>query len=410
MTIVPFSSLPPTTPSPSALPSAPSRLNPSSLPSSDPCHSLDLLTPANMLDRLPVELLQHILRLAAPLDYTPELYKERRATLKSCCFVSRRIRVVAQPMLLEVFQVKTDEDVEAMETDGRGPQVKLLVCDGGHWSCELENQTARLHRALGACPLVRDLRLFDADLKMELLAPLSELRRVVFVDCWVDLTDAEITLPKLEELSMNATAMDSVELGVLLRRCCLPALQSLAVTGLEPSDGAAFSSALSSGFFENVQLMVLSANDLARLPPSFPVPVPSRVLLATSLFPAPDDFTPSFKPTHLALYPSATLEGVLAEPGLPAPLRAFLPVLSQHSSLRNLGIPDCLHPSQTLPSELASARDELLKACTKHEVNIVWTAELTKWDSLVPPEFRAVLAEEAELKGTGTARGMGEEL
>ncbi|GAA5959338.1 hypothetical protein JCM10213_008104 [Rhodosporidiobolus nylandii] len=36
-----------------------------------------------MLDRLPVELLQHILRFAAPLDYTPELYKERRATLRT---------------------------------------------------------------------------------------------------------------------------------------------------------------------------------------------------------------------------------------------------------------------------------------------------------------------------------------
>ncbi|GAA5948783.1 hypothetical protein JCM10213_008678 [Rhodosporidiobolus nylandii] len=38
-----------------------------------------------MLNRLPVELLEHILRLATPLDYTYELYKKRRATLRSFC-------------------------------------------------------------------------------------------------------------------------------------------------------------------------------------------------------------------------------------------------------------------------------------------------------------------------------------
>ncbi|BGP15100.1 hypothetical protein JCM10213v2_003055 [Rhodosporidiobolus nylandii] len=84
-----------------------------------------------MLDRLPVELLSLVLRLAAPLDYTPELYKERRATLRSCCLVSRPLRELAQPMLAEVAAVRNQKDVKelAVEREGRSihEAVELLA-------------------------------------------------------------------------------------------------------------------------------------------------------------------------------------------------------------------------------------------------------------------------------------------
>ncbi|BGP15227.1 hypothetical protein JCM10213_000821 [Rhodosporidiobolus nylandii] len=348
-----------------------------------------------MLDRLPLELLDHILHFAAPLDYTPDLYKERRATLRSCCLVSRTMRELAQPMLPEVFAARTKKDVQMLETDGRGKQVKLLACNGEHWIRESKDEPGWQRGTMAACPHVRDLRLFGADLNLELLAPLSALRRLVLVDGRIGLTNAETTLSKLEELSMDATHMDSVGFGVLLRTHCLPALQSLAVTGLDPNDGAAFSSAISSGFFDSVKHIVLDAYDLAQLPPSFPLPDPSRVLLTTSHFPSPEEFTLSFKPTHLALSPSATLEDVLTNSGLPDAIRSFLPVLSLHTTIRNLGVPDFLHPSRSLAGELASLRRELLKACADNKIRVVWTADRTMWDSLVRSEFRRVLAEEA---------------
>ncbi|BGP15212.1 hypothetical protein JCM10213_000836 [Rhodosporidiobolus nylandii] len=340
-----------------------------------------------MADRLPVELLEQILRLAAPLEYTRELYDERRETLISCCLVSRTMRELAQPMLPEVFAARTEKDVEVLETEGRGTQVKLLAYRrvrqrSSSQTYTLSDEGDRLRRVLAACHLVRDLRFFDTVLDLNLLAPLSELRRLVLVDGRIDLNNPEATLPKLEELSMDATQMDSVEFGVLLRTHCLPALQSLAVTGLDPDDGAAFSSAISSGFFDSAKHIVLDAH-----------------------FPSPEEFTLSFKPTHLALSPSATLEDVLTNPGLPDAIRSFLPVLSLHSTICNLGIPDCLHPELALPSELALARDELLEACTKREVKVVWTADRTMWDSLVLSEFRAVLAEAAP-RGTEVGGGV----
>ncbi|GAA5929719.1 hypothetical protein JCM10213_002766 [Rhodosporidiobolus nylandii] len=81
-----------------------------------------------MLDRLPIELLAVILRLAAPLDYTPELYKERRATLRSCCLVSKRTHDLAQPMLPDVFVVEGEEDAEMLEPRAAG--VRLLILRG----------------------------------------------------------------------------------------------------------------------------------------------------------------------------------------------------------------------------------------------------------------------------------------
>ncbi|BGP15327.1 hypothetical protein JCM10213v2_003289 [Rhodosporidiobolus nylandii] len=318
-----------------------------------------------MLDRLPVELLEHILRFAAPLDYTPELYKERRATLKRFCLVSRGLRAAAQPMLPEVVLVDGAKDVGALETGGRGRQIKLLVYQRPFVE-KLADDAHSLQRTLAACPLVRDLRFFDVDLNLKLLEPLRELRRVAFFDSH-----------------------------------CLPALRSFAVTSLGPEDERAFSAALSAGFFDTIKL-ILSAEEISELPSSFPYPDPSLVLLTMITVPAPSDFTPPFKPIHLALCPRVTLEDTVDEPELLVAIRSFLPALSQHSTIRNLGVPDFLHPSHALSGELASLRIELLKACTDNKVRIVWTAARSLWDSMVLPEFRAVLVEEAASRGQET--------
>ncbi|GAA5864784.1 hypothetical protein JCM8547_009232 [Rhodosporidiobolus lusitaniae] len=93
-----------------------------------------------MLDRLPTELLSHIVGLAAPLDYTPSFYLERRQFLRNACLVLKRMRDGAQPMPVEVYEVKSEEDAERLEeTDEEGrsrtraSQVKLLVVNG--WDC-----------------------------------------------------------------------------------------------------------------------------------------------------------------------------------------------------------------------------------------------------------------------------------
>jgi hypothetical protein len=85
-----------------------------------------------MLDRLPTELLLRTLELAAPLDYSPSFYLERRLLLRNCCLVFKRMYNIAQPMLSEVFEVELREDIEVLkivEGDGkrRGDKVKVLA-------------------------------------------------------------------------------------------------------------------------------------------------------------------------------------------------------------------------------------------------------------------------------------------
>ncbi|BGP15309.1 hypothetical protein JCM10213_002632 [Rhodosporidiobolus nylandii] len=322
-----------------------------------------------MLDRLAIELLEQILRFAAPLDYTPELYEERRATIRSLCLVSRRTRQVAQPMLPEVFRAgRTEEHVEALETGGRGRQVKVLIYIG-QYICEEE--AGWLHRTLAACPRVRDLRFLHTVFDLKWLEPLSELRRVLLYCGRIHLTNAETTLPQLEELSMTETSSEPEDLHLMLRSHCLPALQSLAMEGFgvySGSDMAAISSALSSDFLDGTKVFVLNADDL--------------IAFQLSSF-------------HTWTRPAVTLQSVLGYPEWPSRIRPFLPALSEHNTVRNLGVPDFLHPSRTLPAELASFRGELLKACADNKIRVVWTAELTGWDSMFPQEFRAVLGDQA---------------
>lgn len=114
----------------SSSPLLPPSLTPHSTPSS--------VTPSSssvMLDRLPTELLLRILKLAAPLDYSPSFYHERCDLLLACSLVSKQLCTVAQPMLPEVYVVTGKEQVEILEADvsgKKGSKVKLLVLDGSY--------------------------------------------------------------------------------------------------------------------------------------------------------------------------------------------------------------------------------------------------------------------------------------
>jgi hypothetical protein len=127
----------------SPAPRQPSRCRPldSLLPQS-PLHSTSYHStlsrrparPSTMLDRLPTELLLRTLELAAPLDYSPSFYLERRLLLRNCCLVSRKVRGVAQPMLPEVYRVGRNRDIAWLKAEGngkmRGERVKTLALDG----------------------------------------------------------------------------------------------------------------------------------------------------------------------------------------------------------------------------------------------------------------------------------------
>ena len=57
------------------------------------------------LPSLPTELIQQIIESSVPSTYHTSTYRERTSTLYALCLVSRRIRLIAQPILQEIVDV-----------------------------------------------------------------------------------------------------------------------------------------------------------------------------------------------------------------------------------------------------------------------------------------------------------------
>lgn len=108
---------------------------------------------------LPVELVEHILRLAAPSEVTSTTYSDRQADLYALSLVSTSVRAVTQPLLDKVAYFTDGEPWKAFleSFKDRTPTVELLWVTSGavNW--------ARLAAFLPRCKSLRELRLFDFD-------------------------------------------------------------------------------------------------------------------------------------------------------------------------------------------------------------------------------------------------------
>ncbi|BGP15124.1 hypothetical protein JCM10213_006543 [Rhodosporidiobolus nylandii] len=183
-----------------------------------------------MLDRLPIELLSLVLRLATPLDYSPELYKERRETLRNCCLVSRRMRELAQPMLPEVFEATKEEVALLSAHDGKAECVRLLVMHASGVTAEM------VARQIMACPRLTELRITRHDAKLELgvLSGLPSLRSLVLGSVRIHPTPLT-PLRSLTELSLCGSYINRSTLDVLLSSFITPALSALGLAAISPS-------------------------------------------------------------------------------------------------------------------------------------------------------------------------------
>ncbi|GAA5873326.1 hypothetical protein JCM8547_007070 [Rhodosporidiobolus lusitaniae] len=86
-----------------------------------------------MLDKFPIELVEHIVRLAAfpsSLNLSPSTYRERQDTLLSLCHTNKKLCSIAQPVLLELVKLDTekalDSFLEAVKLAALGRLVKRL--------------------------------------------------------------------------------------------------------------------------------------------------------------------------------------------------------------------------------------------------------------------------------------------
>ncbi|GAA6031043.1 hypothetical protein JCM8097_003976 [Rhodosporidiobolus ruineniae] len=198
-----------------------------------------------MLDHLPVELLTLILRYATSLDTqhqqhslssTATVFAHCRATLRSCCLVSRRMRRIAQPMLPAVFEAVRRVDERTLSAllpsrQKRGELVKVLVVHGHYLDIEMDSGLDNLEAILKACPNVQDLRILEyrRTFRMKWLRGMSNLRRLTLLDTFLELPPKlRLSFPSLVELSLRHVEVDGSDLYHLLTQPTLPNLRRLA--------------------------------------------------------------------------------------------------------------------------------------------------------------------------------------
>ncbi|GAA5902342.1 hypothetical protein JCM6882_000506 [Rhodosporidiobolus microsporus] len=227
-----------------------------------------------MLDRLPVELLAHLLRVAAPLVWPEEEDGERRRLLSSLCLVCRRVRDVAQPMLPEVFAVDQERHV-ARFSEGdppRGQLVKTLVLH------EFYDMPWPVEATLGACKNVVDLRLFFLmEFDLGLLADLKNLRHLTTM--YTNPTcPPNLVLPNLVSVALAGRTLQISFLEAFLTSTRLPSLRSLSIE-LSSGDSREYGTRklppLPLSLLQQLDDLVVDASDipLADLPSLEPAPV-----------------------------------------------------------------------------------------------------------------------------------------
>ncbi|GAA5869374.1 hypothetical protein JCM8547_008656 [Rhodosporidiobolus lusitaniae] len=167
-----------------------------------------------MLDSLPTELVEHVVRLAVSSSFLPHLYHDRLATLTSLSLTSSKLRIVAQPILLEVVQLKSREAVESflavVEADkALGARVRS-VRDEGHYDNDNGEtpvaEAGTFRRLSSSCSWVNDLRVHRHELKMEWLDGFDDLRRLV-VSHGTIWSSGPLSFPKLAEISLGEPSL-----------------------------------------------------------------------------------------------------------------------------------------------------------------------------------------------------------
>ncbi|BGP20386.1 hypothetical protein JCM10213_002302 [Rhodosporidiobolus nylandii] len=155
-----------------------------------------------MLDRLPLELVDHVARLALPQPFSFRQYRDRQDTLLALCRTSKAMRAVAQPSLFEAVQLRTagevERFVEAVKVTKLGRRVKRVGIEEPRPSFEACDNAA----LAAACPAIRDLYLDGVDLDLSDLECFPNLRTLVASRTSLNPPAYPFSLPSLEDFSL----------------------------------------------------------------------------------------------------------------------------------------------------------------------------------------------------------------
>ncbi|BGP15159.1 hypothetical protein JCM10213_008701 [Rhodosporidiobolus nylandii] len=174
-----------------------------------------------MLLLLPVELVERIVRLAVPQDYSSTTYPECQDTLRSLCLVCRDLFPLAQRILEEMVRVSRASTVETVEQllqdEARRTRVRVLALE-----------RYQVEAAKTGCTGLRDVRLhLQQKADVSWLEELPGLRRLTI--SFSSLTTATLALPNLLELTWNSSTVPLPACHTFVSATSFSALRDLAL-------------------------------------------------------------------------------------------------------------------------------------------------------------------------------------
>ncbi|BGP13622.1 hypothetical protein JCM10213_007798 [Rhodosporidiobolus nylandii] len=189
-----------------------------------------------MLDRIPPELLDQILDLAAPTSEERDEARERRRTLLSCSLICRTLQNHAQPLLWRVVEFSTWEQAHALvkvdEASGMWAMARTLKA----WDKD-GLQTGRVVEVLARMTSLKEVCLagFEEarELHLDVFTELPALEYLALQGLPVALTSPSLFC--LRELSLNYLQLRRGTAARLLLPEALPSLRALALSQIEDS-------------------------------------------------------------------------------------------------------------------------------------------------------------------------------
>ncbi|BGP20447.1 hypothetical protein JCM10213_001545 [Rhodosporidiobolus nylandii] len=183
-----------------------------------------------MLDRLPLELVDHVVRLALPHPFSFSQYRDRQDTLFALCRTSKVMRAVAQPLLFEVVEFRTADEVEEFVEAcvatklGWGRKRTRIAGEGMSERPHViwEPDSLALRFLADCCPNIVEMGLSGLDIDLSEFEVFRHLHRLFISDARL-LHDQPYCLPRLEELSLIFVDFEPFHLTPSL----YPALQTV---------------------------------------------------------------------------------------------------------------------------------------------------------------------------------------
>ncbi|GAA5904695.1 hypothetical protein JCM6882_008349 [Rhodosporidiobolus microsporus] len=338
-----------------------------------------------MLLSFPTELVEHIVRLTGPPEYSSATYLERQDTLRQVCLVCRDLKDVAQPVLQEVVRVSKEVTVERVKEHFQSMTAKRRLR-----VLALESVDFDLSVVGEGCARLQDVRMTEMDkVDLRTVERFSALRHLVLSEC--ELLDTPIALPALTTLTWSNSRSSDGEIK-FLRPPSVPSLRHINyfVEAQEAGIDDAPILALPPALLAQLTTLVITF-PLAGVPVTSSQPL---VLLETSfknLSSSDFQYLLSRDAYHIrAFVPLTRITPTEVPTALQLLAAALAPANTPSTSLRLLYLPTLCRPSPCRDEDVATEVEKLLAVCAARGIEVDYEdTDESAGGSLTSPKFSA---------------------